>query len=162
MSECKHDGGFRYMDPGPLSDDIVMKVCNLCNQDVLGNPVIEEPQDLSASDDAHMDAQGRLANNPEEPRRNARIDCQLNFCGELNCDSCAPMTRDDRLFLEAAKAYGREHEGSKHPVPYFGRDLPALIDVLTTYAKGDGANGCNLNRQEAEKIARILRSHVYG
>ena len=36
MSECKHDGGFRYMDPGPLSDDIVMKVYNQCNQDVFG------------------------------------------------------------------------------------------------------------------------------
>jgi len=53
-------------------------------------------------------------------------------------------------------------KGGVQSVPYFGRDLPALIDVLTTYAKGNGANGCNLNTHEAEKIARILRSHVYG
>jgi hypothetical protein len=33
---CKHDGGFRYEDPGPLSDDIIYKVCNLCGKDVLG------------------------------------------------------------------------------------------------------------------------------
>ncbi len=33
--ECEHDGGFDYMDPGPFSDDIVLKVCKKCHKDVL-------------------------------------------------------------------------------------------------------------------------------
>ncbi|HTF64899.1 MAG TPA: hypothetical protein VK638_19655, partial [Edaphobacter sp.] len=68
--------------------------------------------------------------------------CAYTWCG-------APRTHPDHITVVMSP-------------PYFGRDLPALIDVLTAYAKGDGANGCNLNTQEAEKIARILTSHVYG
>jgi len=110
MSECKHDGGFRYMDPGPLSDDIVYKVCNQCNQDVLGlHPCIR--------------------------------------CRRLRVDD--PRTCCDECSQELS-------------VPYFGRDLPVLIDVLNAYADGDGKSGCNLNTQEARKIAGILTSHVYG
>lgn len=36
---CAHDGGFDYMDPGPFSDDIVLKVCRKCKEDVLSAPV---------------------------------------------------------------------------------------------------------------------------
>jgi hypothetical protein len=33
---CKHDKGFEYLDPGPLSDDVVLKVCKKCRKDVFG------------------------------------------------------------------------------------------------------------------------------
>ena len=128
--KCKHDGGFRYEDPGPFSDDIVLKICNLCERDVL---------------DEDLRAAVQIANLQQ---------------GTWPFDPPPVVGGGDYCF---------EHEWSvlaKGPcprcVPYFGRDLPALIDVLTTYAKGNGANGCNLNTQEAEKIARILTSHVYG
>ena len=124
MSECKHDGGFRYEDPGPFSDDIVLKICNLCERDVL---------------DEELRAAGLKITN-------------------LHASS-----------VVGGGDYCFEHEWSvlaKGPcprcVPYFGRDLPALIDVLNAYADGDGKNGCNLNTQEARKIAGILTSHVYG
>jgi hypothetical protein len=31
---CAHDAGFDYVDPGPLSDDIILKTCKKCKQDV--------------------------------------------------------------------------------------------------------------------------------
>lgn len=37
---CFHDGGFYYADPGPFSDDIVLKVCKKCGQDFLAALVV--------------------------------------------------------------------------------------------------------------------------
>ena len=31
---CEHNGGYNLADPGPFSDDIVLKICKLCGQEV--------------------------------------------------------------------------------------------------------------------------------
>jgi hypothetical protein len=59
MSEqiCLHDGGFDYMDPGPFSDDIVLKVCKKCHQDVLSAPPAPKG-DLEAGEEIAVQQDG--------------------------------------------------------------------------------------------------------
>jgi hypothetical protein len=65
--ECKHDGGFHYEDPGPYSDDIVLKICNLCERDV-------PDEDLRAAAQIAILQQGRWPFDPP-PQKEPVTNC---------------------------------------------------------------------------------------